>query len=79
MIKTNKIVRRGKIKFVGELITNVTFKEKNLKSKMFVMRNKNNLFRTDWMEQFQLWDMAINSFCQKIQNLTAKADKLKEE
>ena len=40
------------------------------------MKNTNNLFGTDWMEQFQLWDKPINSFCQKIQNLTAK---LKEE
>ena len=31
------------------------------------------------MEQFQLWDMPINSFCQKIQNLTSEADKIKEE
>ena len=31
------------------------------------------------MEQFQLWDMPINSFCQKIQNLTAEAVKLKEK
>ncbi len=42
------------------------------------MRNTNNLFSTDWMEQFQLWDMPINSFCQKIQNLIAKVNKLKE-
>ena len=67
-----------KIKFVVESIRNVTFKEKKtLKLKMFVMRN--NLFRTDWMEQLQLWDTPINSFCQKIQNSTAQANKLKEE
>ena len=45
---------------------------------MFVMRNTNNLFNTDWMEQFQLWDMPINSFCQKIQNLTTEVDNLKK-
>ena len=44
----------GKIKFVGELITNVTFKEKDLKIKIFMMRNTNNLFGTDRKEQFQL-------------------------
>ena len=31
------------------------------------------------MEQFQLWDMSINSFCQKIQNSIAETDKLIEE
>ena len=31
------------------------------------------------MEQFQSWNMSIISFCQKIQNLTAVANKLKEE
>ena len=46
---------------------------------MFVMRNTNNLFGIDCLDQFQLWDMPINSFCQKILNLTVEADKLKEE
>ena len=39
------------------------------------MGNTNNLFGTDWMEQFQSWDMPINSFCQIIQNLITEADK----
>ena len=43
------------------------------------MRNTNYLFRADWMEQFKLWDMPINSFCKKLPNLTAETDKLKEE
>ena len=46
---------------------------------MFVKRNTNKLYSTDWMEQFQSWDLPINSFWQKIQNLTTEADKLKEE
>ena len=81
MIKSNKIARSvtgEKIKFMGELITNVRFKEKNLEIKN-VSDEKHNLFATDWMEKFQSWDMLINSFCQKIHNLTAEADKLKEE
>ena len=55
-IITNKIARSvtgEKIKFLGKLIKNVTFKEKTLKLKMIVMRNTHNLFGTDWMEQFQ--------------------------
>ena len=46
---------------------------------MFVMRNINNPFGTDWMEQSQFWDVPIYSFGKKIQNLTTEADKLKEE
>ena len=68
MIKTNKLTRcvtAEKIKYVGELITNVTFKEKNFKLKIFEMIYTNNLFDTDLLEQFQLLDMPINSFCQK--------------
>ena len=56
---------RVKIKFEGELITNITFQRKTLKLKTFVLKNTENLFNTDWMEKFKLWDMAINSFCQK--------------
>ena len=63
------------MKFGGELITNVIFKEKILKLKF--CDEKHNLFSTDWMEQFQLWDISINSSCPKIQNLTAEADKSK--
>ena len=39
----------GKIKFMGELITNITFKEKNLEIKI-VCDEKHNLFGIDWME-----------------------------
>ena len=38
------------------------------------MRNTNNLFGTDLIEQFQLWDMPMKCFLPKIQNLTANAD-----
>ena len=56
-------VLRGKIKFEGEPITNVTFQGRTLELKMFVLKNPENLFATDWMEKFKLWDMPINLFC----------------
>ena len=28
------------------------------------------------MEKFKLWDMPINSFCQKLENLTTQANNL---
>ena len=57
MIKSTKIARsvtEEKIKFEGELITNATFSGKNLKLKLFILKNMNNLFGTDWMTQFKL-------------------------
>ena len=64
MMKVNKIARsvtRENLKIVEELITNATVKENNLKLKMLVTRNTNNLFGTDWMEQFQIWDMILSA------------------
>ena len=31
------------------------------------------------MIQFQLWDLPVNSYCQKIENLRTEAEKLKKE
>lgn len=82
MIKSSKIARSvtgEKIKFKGELIANTTFNGKTLKLKLFILKNTNNLFGTDWMTQFQLWDLPVNSYCQKIENWNAEAEKLKKE
>ena len=43
---------------------------------MFIL---NSLFGTDWMTQFQLWDLPVNLYCQKIENLYAETEKLKKE
>ena len=82
MIKSTKIVKSvtgEKIEFEGEFITNATFNGKTLKLTSFVLKNTNNLFGTDWRTQFQLCDLPVNSYCQKIENLSTKAEKLKEE
>ena len=39
----------------------------------------NNLFGTDWMTHFQLWDLPVNSYCQKIEKVSTKAKKLKKK
>ena len=44
-----------KLKFEGELIINTTFNG----------TNTNILFGTDWMTQLQLYDLPVNSYCQK--------------
>ena len=82
MIKSSKIassITGEKIKFKGELIINTMVNEKTLKLKLLVLKNTNNLFGTDWMTQFQLWDLPVNSYCQKIENLDAEVEKLKKE
>ena len=61
------------------MIINITFNGKTRKSKLFVLKNTDNLFGTDWMTQFQLWDLPVNSCCQKIENLDAEAEKLKKK
>ena len=50
LLRSNKMARsmtKEKIKFEGELITNVTFQGRTLKLKMFVLKNTENLFGTD--------------------------------
>ena len=47
--------------------------------KLFIMKNTNNIFGTNWMTQFQLWNLPINSFCQKIENLVTKVKKTNKE
>ena len=42
------------------------------------MRNAQNLFGTDWMEEFDLLNVLINTFCNKIDGTTS-SDKLKKE
>ena len=54
---------------------NATFNEKTLKLKSFILKNTNNLFGTDRITQFQPWDLPVNSYCQKIENLSTEAEK----
>ena len=81
MMKTTKSARSvtgDKIKFEGELITNIMFKGKTLKLKVYIMKTTNNLFGSDLIENFRLWDMPL-SFCKKIEDLTIESEKLKKE
>ena len=57
-------------------MTNVTFQGRTLKLKTFVLKIAENLFSIDWMEKFKLWDMPINSFYQKLENLITDAKNL---
>lgn len=67
-----------KIKFKGEFITNLKLNDKTLKLRVFVMKNTYNLFGTNWMEQFNLWNSPIILFCHEVKGFTNKAESLKK-
>lgn len=76
MLRTDKIARSvtgRKIKFEGDVITNVTFNGMTKKLKMYVLRNTENLFGTDWMQKFDLWDLPISTYCQKLKKFIDRA------
>ena len=54
---------------MGEIFINVLFNGKGRKLKAFVVRNSQNLFGTDWMEEFGLSNVPINTLCNKIDGL----------
>ena len=82
MTRTTKLARSvtgEKIHFEGEAIVNVSLRKKTKKLKVFVLRNATNLFGTDWITEFELWDAPISDFCNKVESLSAEADKLKTD
>ena len=67
--KTEKVaggISGRKLHFQGEFSSNISFVVKTLKSKVYVLQNASNLFGTDWIVLFNLWELHINSFCNKI-------------
>ena len=47
--------------------------------RIFVMPNTNNLFGTDAITKFNLWDLPISSFCNKIKEYKDDPQIIKEE
>ena len=43
------------------------------------MQNAQNLFETDWIKEFDLFNIPINTFCYKIDSTTTSSDKLKKK
>ena len=77
MSKTAKTVTGMKIKFEWDLITNVTFNGTTKKKlKLFVLKNTENLFGTDSIQEFNMWDLPINTFCQKAESLATGRNKV---
>ena len=77
--KTARTVTGDKIKFEGEIIIPVPLNGITKKLKVFVLKNSENLFGSDWFQKFNLWDQPINTFCQKVECITAEAEKIKME
>ena len=77
--KTARTVTGDKIKFEGEIITPVSLNGITKKLKVFVLKNTENLFVSNWFQKFNLWDQPINTFWQKIECITTEAEKIKME
>ena len=77
--KTVRTVTGDKIKFEGEIIIPVSLNGITKKLKVFVLKNTENLFGSDWFQKFNLWDQPINTFCQKVECIMVEAEKIKIE
>ena len=66
--KKNKKITRCiwvKLNSRGEFSHNIWFMERTLKSKVYVLPDMLNLFGTDWIVPFHLWELIKNSICKK--------------
>ena len=77
--KTARTVTREKIKFEGEITIPVSLNGITKRLKVFVLKNPENLFGSDWFQKFNLWDQPINTFCQKVECITAEVEKIMME
>ena len=77
--KTARTVTGDKIKFEGEIIIPVSLNGITKKLKVFVLKNPENVFGSNWFQKFNLWDQPINTFCQKVECITTEAVKIKME
>ena len=73
--KTARTVTGDKIKCEGEMIIPVSLNGITKKLKVFVLKNTENLFGSDWFQKINLWDQPINTFCQKVESITTEAEK----
>ena len=77
--KTARTVTGDKIKFEGEIIIPVSLNGITKKLKVFVLKNTENLFGSEWFQKFNVWNQPINTFCQKVKCITTEAEKIKME
>ena len=77
--KTAKSVIGENINILGEVILTVTLNGVTKKLKTYVLKNSDNLFGTDWIEKFNLWDCPMSTFSRKIERATSNSVNLKKE
>ena len=77
--KTAKSVTGENINILGVLILTVTLNGVTKKLKAYVLKDSDNLFGTDWIEKFNLWDSPMSAFCRKIESTTSNSVNLKKE
>lgn len=56
-----------KLNFRDEFSCNISFIERTFKSNVYVLPGTKNLFGTDWIMFFDLWELLVNSFCNKVE------------
>ena len=77
--KTAKSLTGENMNILGEVILTVTLNGVTKKLKAYVLKNSVNLFGTDWIEKFNLWDGPMSTFCRKIESTTSDSVNLKKE
>ena len=72
------MVTGDEIKSGGEIIIPVSLNGITKKLKVvFVLKNTDNLFGSEWFQKFHLSDQPINTFCQKVDCTKAEAEKFR--
>ena len=66
--KTAKSVTGENINILGEVTLAVTLNGITKKLKADLLKNSDNLFETDWIENFNLWDCQMSTFCRKMES-----------
>ena len=77
--KTAKSVTGENINILVEVTLTVILNGVTKKLKAYVLKNSDNLFGTDWIEKFNLWDCPMSTFCRKIESTTSNSVNLKNE
>ena len=77
--KTAKSATGENIKIRMEVILTVTLNGLTKKLEAYVLKNSDNLFGTDWIEKFNLWDCPMSTFCRKIESTTSNSVNIKKE
>ena len=77
--KTALSLTGDSINILGEVVLTVTLNGITKKLIAYVLKNRHNLFGTDWIEKFNLWDCPMSTLCRKLESPITNTEKLKQE